>query len=117
MDYSLGSNQESEPSRFADGAYYQTNKEAGEGRAARIEEIRQLEHDEYTYKNDFKGLDAAEAARVGAEAARIAEEKPGESFTVSLDSEEDIKKAAKMKARMAKRLAAREAARGEKKGR
>ena len=110
MEYGAA-NQESDPTKFDDGAYYATNKEAGDARAKRIEEIHQLEHDEYTYKNDFKGLTAEEAAARGAEAQRIAAEKPGESFTVTLDSEADVKKATKMKERMAKRLAAREAAR------
>lgn len=106
LHYEGTQNQESRPEAFADGAHYSTDAEAAAQRAARIEEIHELEHEEY-YKEDFKGLDNSEAERIGAEAARIAAEKPAEMLSVELDDEATRKKKEKMKARMEKRLAAR----------
>lgn len=49
-------NVESEPTKFSDGSYWATDADAKQLRDKREAEIRQLEHDEYTYKEDFKGL-------------------------------------------------------------
>ena len=58
---------ESEPTVFHDGLVYSTDAEAKAGREATEKEIRKQEHDEYLYKEQFKGLDAEAALRVGEE--------------------------------------------------
>ena len=100
--------------RFGGGARY-LDPAAAAARAEDEKVIRQMEHDEYTYKEDFKGLDEGEALKRGQEAQKIAAEKPGEALEIQL---EDAATTAQMKgkreamqARMKAKMEARQKAR------
>lgn len=102
-------NQESVPTTFGDGAIYSTDAAAAESRAKDEAEIRALEEEEHPHnKETFKGLDEAEAKKIGDELADV---KPAESLEIQLEDEETLaKKKAKrekMQARMQARLNAR----------
>mmetsp|Transcript_44231 Transcript_44231/g.116232 ORF Transcript_44231/g.116232 Transcript_44231/m.116232 type:complete len:353 (+) Transcript_44231:62-1120(+) len=56
---------ESDPTVFPGGSHYVTDETAKIERAAVDAAIRQAEHDEYLYKEQFKGLSADEALHVG----------------------------------------------------
>jgi len=63
--YEGTANNESNPDNFSDGAHFAVDGKARQERLTRIAEIRQLEHDQYGYKEDFEGLSAEEALAVG----------------------------------------------------
>lgn len=58
-------NKESDPEVFAGGAHYHVNREARAGRSKREKEIDATLRKEGLVKDEFKGLTAAEATKVG----------------------------------------------------